>query len=188
MHLKTIILAISLLIFFKTDAQNISVEKSIWGVQTGILGIWVHNEYRLSDKIALRSEIGFDGGFRINSNSDYNYYVLTPIITAEPRWYYNIKKRSKKGKNTKNNSANFVALSLTYHPDWFTISNSYDGYIPDQISIIPYWAIRRTLGSHFNYETGLGLGYQYTFYRSDGYYENFGEIGIQIQLRIGYTF
>ncbi len=128
--------------------------------------------------------------FRINSNSDYSYYVLTPVITAEPRWYYNIEKRSKKGRNTKNNSANFVALSLTYHPDWFTISNNYDGYIPDQISIIPYWAIKRALGAHFNYETGLGLGYQYTFYRKDGYYknENFGELGVKLQLRIGYTF
>lgn len=39
MHLKNIILATTLLLFFKVDAQNISVEKSIFGIQTGILGL-----------------------------------------------------------------------------------------------------------------------------------------------------
>ena len=39
-----------------------SVEKSIFGIQTGFLGIWVHNEYKLSNKIAFRTELGFDAG------------------------------------------------------------------------------------------------------------------------------
>lgn len=54
---------VCLLFFFiatKITAQSASVEKSIWGIQTGILGIWANNEHGLSKTIALRTEIGFD--------------------------------------------------------------------------------------------------------------------------------
>ncbi len=40
-----------------------SVEKSIFGIQTGFFGIWVHNEFRISNRFALRSEAGFDASF-----------------------------------------------------------------------------------------------------------------------------
>ncbi|MGG5485400.1 hypothetical protein [Gaetbulibacter sp. PBL-D1] len=58
--------ALLILTFFtislSTQSQTTSVEKSTFGVQTGFLGIWVHNESRLSNSIALRSEIGLDAG------------------------------------------------------------------------------------------------------------------------------
>ncbi len=169
-----------MLLIFKIDAQNTSVKKSIFGIQTGILGIWAHNEYRLSNTIALRSEIGFDGGFRISGSTEI--YALTPILKVEPRWYYNLKKRSLKGKNISNNSGNFIAVNFSYHPNWFVISNNNDVYTPDQVSIIPKWAIRRVIGKHFAYETGLGIGYVHEFE------SNTGGTTVDLHLRIGYTF
>ena len=43
-------------------SQNASIEKSLYGIQTGFFGIWAHNETKLTNQIALRSEIGFDNG------------------------------------------------------------------------------------------------------------------------------
>ena len=43
-------------------SQNASVEKSTFGVQTGVLGLWAYNEVKLSNSIALRTELGFDFG------------------------------------------------------------------------------------------------------------------------------
>ena len=43
-------------------SQNVSVEKSTFGLQTGVLGIWAYNEAKLSNTIALRTELGFDFG------------------------------------------------------------------------------------------------------------------------------
>ncbi|MCD6544571.1 MAG: hypothetical protein J7K34_08685 [Flavobacteriaceae bacterium] len=188
MKLKTIILAIALLFIFKTDAQNTSVEKSIFGIQTGFLGIWAHNEVRLSDEIVLRSEIGFDGGFRSSDFYGYNYYVFAFVITAEPRWYYNLEKRNKKGKNIAKNSGNFIGIKTSFHPDWFTISNEDNIKVTPQILFIPKWGIKRTIGNHFTYEAGIGLGYQYIFYKSEGYAENEGALSADLHLRIGYTF
>ncbi len=189
MKFKYVLILFIILISYSVKSQDISVEKSIFGIQTGILGIWIHNEARLSNEFVLRSEIGFDGGFRFDSNLDFDtYYVLAPVITVEPRWYYNLEKRNKKGKNILKNSGNFVGLKLSYHPDWFTISNDDEVSITNQISLIPKWGIKRTLGNHFTYEVGIGLGYQYYFYNDDDYYDSYGEAAVDLLLRIGYTF
>ena len=42
-----------------SSSAKASVEKSIFGIQTGFLGIWINNEVRLSNSFVLRSELGF---------------------------------------------------------------------------------------------------------------------------------
>lgn len=86
---------------FMTKAQNASVEKSIYGIQTGFLGVWVHNESKLSNSIALRTELGFDSGIWGGDFYDKTGFLMTPVITAEPRWYYNLNKRESKSKKNR---------------------------------------------------------------------------------------
>ena len=59
---KTLITLILCGITLTAKSQNTSVEKSIFGLQTGVLGIWAYNETKLSNTIALRTEIGLDFG------------------------------------------------------------------------------------------------------------------------------
>ena len=54
-----------------------------------------------------------------------------------------------------------MSLKTSYHPDWFVISNVNNVQIRSDISIIPTWGIRRNVGKHFTYESGIGIGYQY---------------------------
>lgn len=178
-----------ILIFFlitlSAKSQNASVEKSTYGIQTGILGIWVHNESKLSNQIALRSEIGLDTRIWGGSFYDRTGFLLTPVITLEPRWYYNLNKRVKKDRRIDGNSGNFVSLKTSYHPDWFVISNYDNTRIASDISIIPTWGIRRNIGNHFTYEAGIGIGYLYYF---TGYSKNEGVLTGNIHLRFGYRF
>jgi hypothetical protein len=92
---KTLLILSLCTLTLVAKAQNTSVEKSTFGVQTGVLGIWAYNEAKLSNNIALRTEIGFD--FGIWETTYYDYYdsplILTPVIVLEPRFYYNLKKR-----------------------------------------------------------------------------------------------
>ena len=166
------------------DNQPISVEKSVFGVQTGFLGIWGHNELRLTNQLSLRSEIGMDMGIFINGNSDNNF-VLIPVLRIEPRWYYNLKKRSNKNKSISKNSANFLTLSTTYNPDWFTISNIENINVISSIAFIPKWGIKRTYGKWFTFETGVGIGYIESL---DSKYEFFSNVGVDLHVRLGYTF
>jgi hypothetical protein len=184
---KIITLAfLSLSIF--CNAQNASVEKMVFGIQTGFLGIWGHNESRLSNTVALRSELGFDSGIWGGDFYDGTGFLLTPVLTLEPRFYYNLNKRNSRSKNITNNSGNFISIKTSYHPDWFVISNYKDVSIISDISFIPTWGIRRNIGTHFNYEAGFGIGYRYIFAKAAGYYSNKSEAAANLLLRIGYVF
>ncbi len=95
--MKNLILALTFFCFtLIAKSQTVSVENSTFGIQTGFLGIWAHNEAKLSNQIVLRSELGFDSGIWGGSYYDKTGYVFAPVITLEPRWYYNLNKRVKK--------------------------------------------------------------------------------------------
>lgn len=168
-------------------AQDLSVEKSVFGAQIGLLGIWVHNEFRMSDELAFRSELGLDSGIWYEDNNDDFGFVLAPVIAVEPRWYYNMKKREAKGKRLDGNGFNFLSLRITYHPDWFVISSEDVNFVSD-ISFIPSWGIRRNLGKHFNFETGAGIGYRYVFSQDSGFTDDYDEIVVSLTFKIGYKF
>jgi len=167
------------------DPATASVEKSLFSVQAGVLGIWASNEVRLGNTLVLRSEIGLDGFSSVGPQKDV--FALAPSINLEPRWYYNIAKRSRKGRNTENNSANFLGLSVKYAPDWFVIANKDNLNVYNQVYIIPKWGIRRNIGkSNFNYEFDFGIGYAYI--EQYGYEKNYSDVAVDLHARIGYTF
>lgn len=173
---------------FIAKSQTASVEKSTYGIQTGFLGIWVHNESKLSNQFALRSELGLDTGIFGNDINDVDGLLLAPAITVEPRWYYNLNKRENKSKRIDGNSGNFISIKTTYHPDWFVISNVNNINLISDISIIPTWGIRRNIGNHFNYEVGFGLGYVHYFKEDNVILLDENEVTANLHLRIGYRF
>lgn len=124
-------------------SQTASVEKSTYGIQTGFLGIWAHNESKLTNSIALRTEIGFDSGIWGGDFYDGTGFLMTPVITLEPRLYYNLNKRVKKSRRIDGNSGNFISLKTSYHPDWFVISNTDNVSVISDISIVPTWGIKK---------------------------------------------
>ncbi|MBF4984749.1 hypothetical protein FNJ87_10520 [Nonlabens mediterrranea] len=169
-------------------SQNASVEESTFGIQTGFLGIWAHNESKLSNQIVLRSELGLDTGIFGSDVYDANGHIIVPTITAEPRWYYNLNKRVSKSKRIDGNSGNFISIKTTYHPDWFVISNQDNINFISDISIVPTWGIRRNIGNHFNYETGIGIGYVHYFKEDNVILINESDVAVNLHIRIGYRF
>ena len=187
--MKKFFLSLALCAFtFSSSSQTTSVEQSSFGIQTGFLGLWLHNESKLSDQVAFRSEVGFDSGIWGGNYYDKIAFLLTPVITLEPRWYYNLNKRERRSKRTEGNSGNFIALKSSYHPDWFVISNYDEVQVISDISLVPTWGIKRNLGEHFNYEAGAGIGYRYIFAKEAGYSENESGAAFNLHLRIGYRF
>ena len=172
--------------------QTASVEKSIFNIQTGAVGAWVSYEGRLSDRWALRAEVGFD----LWSYEVFNYesigntekgVTLVPSINIEPRWYYNIAKRAEKGRYTANNSANFVTVAVEYYPNLFLIGGPDGLEMDEQISFIPKWGIRRTIAqSNFNYELGIGVGPVWYLNKEQNY--DRADVTVDAHIRIGYTF
>ncbi len=187
--MKNILLTLTLCgLTLIAKSQNVSVEKSTFGVQTGFLGIWAHNESKLTNQIALRTELGLDTGIFGSDVNDFDGLILVPAITLEPRWYYNLNKREKKSRRTDGNSGNFISIKTTFHPDWFIISNQDNINVISDISIIPTWGIRRNVGTHFTYETGIGIGYVRYFKEDNVILLNESDVAVNLHLRIGYRF
>lgn len=169
-------------------SQNTSVEKSTFGIQTGFLGIWIHNESKLSNQIALRSELGLDTGIFNGSANDNIGFFMVPTITLEPRWYYNLNKRQNKSRRIDGNSGNFISIKTTYHSDLFVISSENNVNFITDISIVPTWGIRRHIGAHFTYEAGFGIGYAHYFEKENLRLLSEDDVAINLHLRIGYRF
>lgn len=184
--------------------EEASVEKSIFGIQAGVMGIWINNEIKLSNTIALRSEAGFEmTNWTIGSTfyNKGNEPFIPLVFIVEPRWYYDIKKRHSKGLYTANNTATFISVKIHYHADWLLLSGerpsniqmtpTYTHNTPiaptytHNIQIMPTYATRRNIGKYFNYEVGGGIGYQHTFTSIE---EENDVLAFNIVLRIGYTF
>ncbi len=169
-------------------SQNASVEQSTFGIQAGFLGVWTHSETKLSSMMVLRTELGFDSRIWGGDFYDGTGFLLTPVITIEPRLYYNLNKRVRKLRRIDGNSGNFILVKISYHPDWFVISNYDNINVISDMSIVPTWGIRRNIGDHFTYESGIGIGYRYAFAKQAGYLKNERDVTLNLHLRIGYRF
>ncbi len=171
--MKKKLFVISLLVLSfaeKTIAQDSipTVERSIKGIQVGETGLIFNYEFKLTNNIALRTEAGFTAAFFSDEKNiwtgqkEKSSTVVLPTFTIEPRWYYNLNRRVRKGKDITRNRANYFSLFLNYTGGWGAVKfdNRVD-QVPDFICISPMWGMRRTLGEHFNYELGGGVGYNY---------------------------
>jgi hypothetical protein len=181
--MKKIIIILITVVSIKSYSQTktVSVEKSIYGIQTGFLGIWANTESKLSDKIVLKSEIGLDFSAGKTIFDEKFTFLAAPSITLEPRFYYNLNKRLNKNKNISNNSGNYISIRSTFNPDWFVISNKDNVLINNQLRIVPSWGIKRVYGKYFTLETGAGVGFQFIENTKNNTY-------LDLHFRIGYTF
>ena len=171
----------------QVKSQPASVITTTFGIQTGFLGIWVHNESRIADHVALRSELGFDAGLQGGTHAKTEY-ILSPVISLAPRWYYNLDRRNSKGKRTEGNSGNFISLKLRYYPDWFNISSSDIFNVRRNIALVPTWGIRRNIGGHLTTEAGAGVGYLCYLSRDQHARSRTFYLTFDLLLRVGYRF
>lgn len=167
----------------KVKSQNGEIEKSIFGIQAGYLGAWIYGDVKLSEDFLLRSEIGFDSGIK-SANFQYNTGIaITPAITLEPRWYYKMSKRESDSKNKANNLGNFLAVKTTFRPNLIIKSGDNSNHENSSVSIIPTWGIRRNIKNKFNYEMGIGLGYNHNFIAEN---RNKNTSILNVHLRVGF--
>lgn len=181
---KIVLILVLLMYLVNQGQQTTSVENNLFGVQLGILSLDFQNEVKLDRKLALRSEAGVNTFLLISS--DETSTIIAPSISIEPRWYYGLDRRARLGKNTKNNSSNFLSLKSSYQTN-LEIYNSNDLYkAPQFLTFIPSYGIRRNFATNFNYEFRFGLGIIH-------YLDEYRSLDktlprLDIDFRIGYNF
>jgi hypothetical protein len=172
-------------------AQKPSVEKTLYGVQLGLLNLSFQYENRLARRLTLLTEAGMELGFSARGTSAENpiYGIIFPYLTAEPRWYFGIDRLIRKGKSFRNNSANYLGLKMTYASTDTPILNNAPYKVVPSLLIIPKFGIRRNFARNFNYELSFGYGYQRDIFKANQCINcTEGKGTLDIQTRIGYNF
>lgn len=159
--MKYILTVIFLSAFFTTFSQENKKAEDIFGLKAGLIGGWVSYEKAINESFTLNSEIGYEGGFLKGSNDKVDY-VFTTIFSLEPRYYYNFNKRQEKGKNTNNNSANYISSEIFYVPDLLSSTNRENLDVNKSFGIIPKYGLRRSISKNLIFEFAIGIGYAWS--------------------------
>ncbi len=194
-HIKEPFLIVIVLLFcLSAKAQKkASVEKNVFGVQIGLPPLFLYNETKLSNSIALRSELSMSLAFE--SYGGNTNWGMAPALTLTPRYYYNLNKRLSKDKRIDSNSGNYLGLMCGYNTNWYKSSQIFKQ--SPELFVIPSWGIRRNIGNSFDYEFSCGVGYMWTyhdytyydFFGNKGQYQNTeGDVCVSLRLTIGYHF
>lgn len=173
----------------------------LFNANISVIGIGIQYEKALSDNFTAVGSLDYMGGFRYSYSDFYGSdfdYILTTSLSLEGRYYYNFDRRIGKGRNTKNNSGNYIALKGNFIPDWLTASNGDRLNVNPQGSLTVNYGLKRSFAQNFFYEfyTGLSLAfYQEDKLNWDNEFQNYNsskktEIGAIIDLgfRVGYNF
>lgn len=192
-----------LLFTFLLSSSLFAQEKAtdLFNANISVIGIGIQYEKALSDNFTAVGSLDYMGGFRYSYSDFYGSdfdYILTTSLSLEGRYYYNFDRRIDKGRNTKNNSGNYIALKGNFIPDWLTASNGDRLNVDPQGSLTVNYGLKRSFAQNFFYEfyTGLGLAfYQEDKLNWDNEFQNYNsskktEIGTTIDLgfRVGYNF
>jgi len=179
------------------------VDESISSIQTGFLGIWWNHETKMATRWAMRFEVGYeaplfysfvegDDALEIYSVTAKNKYpVFSPVISLEPRLYYNSSKRQGNSKNTFHNSGNYATIAVRYYPKILALSPTPINDLEGGIFIVPTWGIRRNISYRLNFELGLGFGIDILdpiISETDKTEDFLHDIVFNIHLRIGYKY
>lgn len=176
-------IALLLIVAHISAQQNTRLEQSVTGLQIGFFGAEVYNEARLSDQVSLRSQLSFLPSIWGGDFYSKTGFALAPALSLTPKYYYNLTKRAEKGKNTKNNAANYIAAELQYVPNWFVISNVEGVQVHPSLSIIPHYGFRRNFATDFNYEFKAGVGIGTILKKGYGL-----QVPIELSFKVGYDF
>lgn len=146
-------------------------------------------EHPIVDQLTLSATVKGLLGFSIgNDNTDFQTAVSFGI---EPRYYHSYNRRIRKGKNVKNNAANFISFSASYLPESMMnasyTNNAFNHLEPVNIfSLSPKYNIRRNIGhSNFAYELGAGLNFETEKYKN---HKSLNTTYLSLKIAVSYTF
>jgi len=149
-------------------AQEQNLQK-ILKAELGLQGIGIGYELPLSSSFLAEFNIGVGGGINVNNKREVTYtYSPGPSIQASTslRWYYDLNKRRKWGKNTANNAGNYFAFKSKFSSRGLfepspeeTIDYEHIKFLNDALITEVHWGLQRSLSERIFLNGHIGFGY-----------------------------
>jgi len=193
--IKKLILVFSLIAINLSSAQENeakpSVENNLWGATIWVVEGKLHYETKLTRLSTLRLETGVELLSYTSTNFDGNTLkektesILSPSITAEPLFYYNLDRRVRLGKNINKNTGNYFAIKTSFMFNESDLYNSNNNRkVSNSFIITPKYGFKRNFSEQFCYELGFGIGWQH----NTGDTKDKNDVFIDLSARIGLNF
>jgi len=171
---RTLLTLFSVLIILPLQAQDntfkITPESPSTIFRLSLVAPKLIAEFAPSDQFTLITGFWIRSSFWHTNSSGQTYYspYFSPSFTIEPRYYFNLEDRHKKGKRTD------------YYSGWF-IGIPFNIEFPElRYAIGGTIGFQRTLGKRWFWNIGLGPGI--TYYESHFHLDGAGNFGLGIIL------
>lgn len=164
--MKKIFFLILLALTFALNAQNTNNLNNAAKINLGFHGLDLSYALPLSNKFLWENNFGIGMGMNSHgSDAEFTFDLAKPVpyFKSEVKYMYNINKRSTKGKNTNNNSGNYIGLQTKY-----SFGNTKHYQLSSALLTEIHWGIQRSLGGKFLFSTHIGLGYIQDYDFNDG--------------------
>jgi hypothetical protein len=137
-------------------------------------------EQRLAQYQTLYTSAFLDFNTASSSVNGVNQFeiLLAPSVNVSMRYYYNINKRTRKGKDTALNSANYLAP--IYIGRYAFANRNEDRRWINQAGVV--WGIQRNSRQGFSLDLNLGLSFIFNMEHADYY----SPVSAITQLSLGY--
>lgn len=124
--------------------------------------------------------VGYGGGYPdLTFGGSGFIYIISPFLDVQQKWFTNLEKRNQKGKNTANNSGNFISLRLLVRGE--SLAENVIRTSNTDFAIGPTWGIQRSFGENFHFLFDIGSVY---YFDTEG---NGNIFPINLQFNIGYN-
>lgn len=144
-------------------AQGNGELKSMFKTDFNFTGIGFAYEIPLSKKWSVDLSTGIGASANVDDSYRGRWDIAKSPSTyfkSEFKYNYNIQKRFKKGKNTINNSSNYLALQTKYITPRLSKDTSLYAFPAHNVLATEiHWGLQRSLGGNwlFNFHAGLGV-------------------------------
>lgn len=123
--------------------------------------------------------IGYGGGYPDLTFNDSGFiYIISPFLDIQHKWFYNLSKRTQRGKKIENNSGNFISIRFISRGN--SIAENVSRTSDFDFAIGPSWGIQRSLGKNFHLLFDIGPQY---YFDTEG---NGNIWPLMIQLNLGF--
>jgi hypothetical protein len=106
--MRKVLLTSALMLIAFTNLKSQEVEKKMFKINFLLPGVEYEFSTSKNSTININPGFGFNNLYHNSDNDKLQYYA--PFLDLQSKWYYNFKKRALDGKNTKGNSADYVAI------------------------------------------------------------------------------
>lgn len=169
-------------------SQGDGTLKSMFKTDFNFSGIGVAYEVPLSKKWTVDLSTGIGASANVMNSYDVRWDVNrspSAYFKSEFKYNYNIKKRFKKGKNTINNSSNYLGIQTKYITPRFS-DNPYLFTSHNVLATEVHWGLQRSLGGNwlFNFHTGLGYAHDFDLGKNDTSSNLYLALGLKFSYKI----